>query len=173
MTEIKLSNSNLDISGDLNSVDNIGEVLNDIVDDILRPYVEDIDNYMEFIRKLLHDPINPPSDQELDDFTLNIPSLLYFTSQGQEIIGLKEDISKSIRTEAFNNSYTENEGTVGDKKAAAELEAKEKELVQIAYQRAYKKIKLRMEYANEMLQSVKKVTSRRISELEMSRIGGK
>ncbi|HUM45264.1 MAG TPA: hypothetical protein PKI14_20145, partial [Fervidobacterium sp.] len=51
-----------------------------------------------------------------------------------------------------------------------ELAVQNEQITQIAYQRAYRKVKLRMEAAYELLQSVKKVITRRTQEYEMSKI---
>ena len=42
--------------------------------------------------------------------------------------------------------------------------------MRIVYDRAYKIVKNKLEYANELLQSVKKVITRRTAELELSRV---
>ena len=64
--------------------------------------------------------------------------------------------------------YEKSTGTVADKTAAAELATQNEYITHIAYSRAYKKIKNRMDMAMETLQSIKKVISRRITEMEVS-----
>jgi hypothetical protein len=159
-------------------IDANSDIVNSIVNRLVSDYCKPLDEYMEFIRNILNDTANPPTDRELDDFTLNIPVLLYFTGEAQEALGVKEDVAKAIKQELYNEIYDKSTGTIADKTAAAELATQNEYIVHIAYQRAYKKIKLRMEAANETLQSVKKVISRRISEYDMSkvdpsRIGGR
>ena len=150
-------------------VDNNSDLIDGIVNRLVSDYCKALDEYMEFIRKLLNDP-NPPTDRELDDFTLNIPVLLYFTGEAQETLGVREDVAKAMRQELYNESYEKATGTIADKTAAAELASQNEYVTQIAYQRAYKKIKLRMEAANETLQSIKKVISRRMAEYDLSRV---
>lgn len=159
-------------------IDANSDIVNSIVNRLVSDYCKPLDEYMEFIRNILNDTANPPTDRELDDFTLNIPVLLYFTGEAQEALGIKEDVAKAIKQELYNEIYDKSTGTIADKTAAAELATQNEYIAHIAYQRAYKKIKLRMEAANETLQSVKKVISRRISEYDMSkvdpsRIGGR
>lgn len=152
-------------------VDANSDVINGIVDSLVAKYCDALDDYMKFIRDVLQDDERPPTDVELDDFTLNIPVLLYFTGEAQEALGIKEDVAKAVRQELYSESYENATGTVGDKTAAAELATQAELVTHIAYQRAYKKVKLRMEAASETLQSVKKVVSRRMSEHEITRTG--
>lgn len=147
-----------------------GATIDEIVNRIVAQYCEGLDNYMNYIRQCVSDQDHPPSNQELDDFALNLPVLLYFTGEAQEALGIKEDVAKAIKQEVFNGIYDNTTGTIGDKTAAAELASQNEFIAYSAYQRAYKKIKLRMESANEMLQSVKKVMSRRISEFEIAKV---
>lgn len=151
-------------------VDTNSEIINDIVNRLVSQYCEQLDNYMTFIKNVLADNANPPTDRELDDFALNIPVFLYFTGEAQEALGIKEDVAKAIKQEIYNEVYDSTTGTIGDKNAAAELATQSEFIAHSAYQRAYKKVKLRMEAANETLQSVKKVISRRMVEYEVARV---
>lgn len=159
-------------------IDKNSDIIDNIVNRLVSNYCEQLDNYMTFIKNILADTNNPPTDKELDDFVLNIPVLLYFAGEGQESLGIKEDVAKAVKQELYNETFDKATGTVADKTALAELATQNEYITHIAYSRAYKKIKLRCEAANETLQSVKKIMSRRISEYEMSkvapeRIGGR
>ena len=58
--------------------------------------------------------------------------------------------------------------TVADKTAQAELIAQAETMTLAIYSRAYKKVKLRMDAGYEMLNSLKKVMNKRITEMELS-----
>lgn len=151
-------------------IDANSDIVDSIVNRLVSDYCKPLDEYMEFIRNILNDTVNPPTDRELDDFVLNIPVLLYFTGEAQEALGVKEDVAKAIKQELYNEIYDKSTGTIADKTAAAELATQNEYIAHIAYQRAYKKVKLRMEAANETLQSIKKVISRRMVEYEVARV---
>ena len=150
-------------------IDTNSEIIDGIVNRLVSQFCSPLDDYMERIRNILADENNPPTNEELDNFALNIPVLLYFTGEAQEALGIREDVAKAVKQELYNEAYELASGTIGDKTAAAELASQNEFIAQIAYQRAYKKVKLRMEAANETLQSVKKVISRRMVEADMSR----
>ena len=146
------------------------ELIDSIVDRLVSGYCEQLDEYMKYIKNILADTNNPPTDRELDDFTLNIPVLLYFAGEGQESLGIKEDVAKAVKQELYNEVFDNATGTIADKTATAELATQNEYITHIAYNRAYKKIKLRCEAANETLQSVKKIISRRMQEYEVTRV---
>ena len=70
--------------------------ISEIVNDIIKPYCEDLDKYIGFIRDILKDGENPPTAQELDDFCMNLSVLIYYASAMQEQLGIKDDISRAI-----------------------------------------------------------------------------
>lgn len=154
-------------------VEKNSKVLNDIVEEITTPYSKDLDNYVKFISKVLADGTNPPTDEELEDMCMNLSAKIYFLSGACEQLGLKDDMSKAIKNEIYNSKRDEISGTVADKDAYAELESQQEQITSICYSRAYKTIKAKIENAQELLQSCKKVLSRRITELELSKVQGR
>jgi hypothetical protein len=66
--------------------------------------------------------------------------------------------------------YNKVKGTIADKTALAETESQAEFITNMAYSRAYKKIKLRLDLGNELLQSIKKVITRRTSEYELGKV---
>ena len=72
--------------------------------------------------------------------------------------------------ELYNNIHQRTKGTIADKQAASEAATLEEEIVFRAYQRAYKRIRQKLEAAYELLSSIKKVISRRMGEQELSNV---
>lgn len=140
-----------------------GRILDRLVNEIVVEYTRDLDEYVGNIRDLLKKE-NPPTDRQLDLFALNIPVLLYYVGSRQETLGISEDVSKSLKQEIYNKAYESASGTIADKTASAELFSQNATLTNLIYSRAYKKLKNRIEFALEILQSVKKVLSRRIND---------
>lgn len=155
-----------------NKVELDAEKLEGIIAEITKPYTEDLDNYVDFIRSILADTKNPPSAVELDDFCINLSTYLYYAGAMQERLGLKDDISKAIYKEMYNNArQSQEKGTVQDKTALAELVAQHEELVSMIYHRSYGTVKAKVSAGQELLSSIKKIISRRMSEAELTRIG--
>lgn len=154
-----------------NRIENNSKLIDEIVINLVNDYCKQLDDYIKFIQSVLQDVEHPPTDLELDDFVMNLPVLLFFVGQGQESLGVKLDTAKAIKQEKYNSIYNNlTKGTINDKQSKAELEVQEEEIVRIAYDRAYKIIKYKLEMGNELLQSVKKVISRRTAEISLSNV---
>lgn len=141
-----------------------------IVDELIQPYCDKLDILIGKFRDCLMDKQNPVTEWELDDVCLKLPSYLYFMGEAQEKFGIKEDISKSVKMELYNQIHQRTRGTVADKQAASEAGTIEEDIVYRAYQRAYKRIKQKLEAAYELLSSIKKVISRRMGEQELANV---
>ena len=146
--------------------------LDKIVDDIIAPYTKDLDEYVRFIKEdLLQDGNNPPTEEELDDVCINLPTFIYYASSMQERLGIKEDISKALYKEMYHSARDKIEGgTVADKNSLAELASQGEFIISMLYKRAYKTVCNKVDAAQELLSSCKKVMSRRISEMELTRM---
>lgn len=148
--------------------------LDRIVDEIIAPYCRDLDKYVRFIKDCLKDGENPPTNEELDDFCMNLSTYIYFAGGTCEYLGIRDDIAKAVYKEMYHTARAnQSSGTVADKDSLAELASQEEYIVSAAYNRAYKIMKSKVDNAQELLSSCKKVLTRRISEFETTRIGGK
>lgn len=143
-----------------------------IVSQIIQPYCKDLDYYVKFIHDCLKDGTNPPTTAELEDFCMNLATYIYFAGGICENLGIRDDIAKAVYKEVYNSSRNTVSGTVQDKNAQAELHSAEEQIISAAYTRAYKQMKSKVENAQELLQSCKKVLSHRIQEEELTRFNG-
>lgn len=165
--------SNEEILTIMESVNCTSGNLNSLINDIIEPYCKELDDYVDFIKDILHGGNVPATMQELEDICINLPVFLYYASGMQEQLGIKDDIAKAVYSEVYNNKRNSQEkGTVSDKDSVAELESQYEKLVSICYKRAYTIVKSKVSSAQELLSSVKKVITRRMSEYELTRIGG-
>lgn len=154
-------------------VESHAKSIDDIVNEIIQPYCRDLDRYVEFIRDCLKDGENPPTTAELEDFCMNLSTGIYFAGGMCEQLGIRDDISKAVYKETYHaRRSTLDKGTVADKDSLAELESQQEQLVNVCYNRAYKIMKGKVENAQELLSSCKKVLSHRMQEEELTRIGG-
>ena len=153
-------------------VESLTAVVREMVKSIVDEVCSDLDKYMNLIDEILCDKENPVSDEELEDFTLNLPSLLYLVSSRREELRVKEDVAKAVHKDVYNRVREKAQGTVADKDTAADLAAQSEAITVIVLQRAGSTIKTREEAAWEMLNSVKKVLTRRTVELELTRQTG-
>ena len=147
--------------------------MDDIVNEIISPYVEELDKYVSHIDSRLCEKENPPTDGELETFCLNLSTLIYFAGGMCEQLGIRDDIAKAVYKETYNTSRdNQTKGTVQDKNTIAELEAQQEQLVSICYTRAYKIVKSKVDNAQEVLNSCKKAIARRMQDQQLTNIAG-
>lgn len=152
-------------------VENDSKQIDEIVDGIIKPYCESLDEYIEWISEVLQDGENPPTDQELDDMCINLATRIYFAGGLCEQLGVRDDISKAVYKEMYHTSRASiDKGTVADKDSLAELASQEEFVVSSAYTRAYRTVKAKVENAQELLQSIKKVIGRRMQEQSLTHL---
>ena len=151
----------------MKKVDNISDTIKEISDKLVNKYCKDLDDLMSIIREQLQDK-GEITDTELEFLIMDLANILYFTGSAQEDLGIKEDTCKAIRQEVYSFYRNEATGTVADKTALAELACQKETMTLAIYSRAYKKVKLRMDAGYEMLNSLKKVMNKRITEMELS-----
>lgn len=152
----------------MNKVDNTSNMIKDISDNLVEKYCKPLDVEMEVIRLELKEN-SSLTDGTLEKHILDLANTLYFTGSAQEDLGIKEDTCKAIRQEVYSKAREQATGkTVADKTAQAELIVQAETMTLAIYSRAYKKVKLRMDAGYEMLNSLKKVMNKRITEMELS-----
>lgn len=147
--------------------------LDKIVNEIIKPYVQDLDEYVLFIKECLRDGQNPPTTSELEDFCMNLSTYIYFAGGLCEQLGIRDDIAKAVYKEVYNtNRDAQSSGTVADKNTLAEMASQEEALISSAYTRAYKTVKSKVENSQELLSSCKKVLSHRMQEESLTNLNG-
>ncbi|MBO7212419.1 MAG: hypothetical protein J6V44_15635 [Methanobrevibacter sp.] len=145
--------------------------IEEIVDNIVNSCCDKLDNYIEYVVKdLLNQEDYSLTNAELDDIIMTIPTMLYFVGTQQEKLGVKRDVSKQKRSLVFNEELAKAEGTQGLRKAFAENKVFYETMVTYVFENAYDIISSKVSAATEVLQSAKKIMSRRITETELSKI---
>ena len=143
------------------------KIVEEIVYEIVSSYTSELDNIMKTCRTIFNSG-QPMTDDELLDLLVQLPSNMYFTGEGQEMVGLREDVSKMAKMEKYNEARKKALGTIQDKNTEAEIESLSEALNQVIYQRSYKMIKNKIEMASELLNSLKRINDRRITEQKMT-----
>ena len=170
--KFKLDKEDLkEVKGIQYRVETNSKQIENIINEIITPYCKGLDDYVTFIKDVLSDGEKPPTDIELEDFCMNLGTHIYFAGSMVEQLGIKDDISKAVYKEMYHSSRASlDKGTVADKDSLAELESQKEYLINVCYNRAFRILKAKVENAQELLQSVKKVLSRRMQELELTRL---
>lgn len=153
-------------------VEDNSKVVDEIVKDIITPYSKDLDKYVKFVAGCLKNGERQPTIGELEDFCMNLSALIYFASGMCENLGIRDDISKAVWKETYNNARDLQKGTIADKNSQAELQSQQEQLTNICFSRAYKTMKAKVDAAQELLSSCKKVLTNRMSERDLTHLMG-
>lgn len=143
------------------------KIIEDIVYDIVKNFTGDLDKVMNTCKSIFTSG-DKPSLQELEDLLGQLPSYLYFANEKQEIIGIKQDIAEMTRKSNYNLFRMKATGTVADKNSTAESAVLNEMVNEIIYQRAYKMIKAKIEMAQEMINSIKRIFDARMMDSQIS-----
>lgn len=143
------------------------KIIEDIVYNIVTSYTKDLDSVMGVCLTIFKSQ-EKASLQELEDLLGQLPSILYFVNEGQEIVGIKQDIAEMTKKSNYNIERMKAEGTVADKNSTAESAVMNEAINEIIYQRAYKMIRSKIEMAQEMINSLKRIFDARIVDANLS-----
>lgn len=169
-------------SPDKEVVDNILETTEDSVsyylsisENLVKAYTEDFDELMSDLKEDLID--NEPTDIILEKYVLELNNKLYFLGSKLESVGIRDDLTKMASREVFNNAYLssrekdterKNKTTVAELTAIAEDASRYQSVLNSIYSRVYKQLKLKMDAGYDMVNTLRKVISRRMQEASLS-----
>ncbi len=152
-----------------NQVEQDSGTLKRVVEQLVKKYCRDLDKAVNEINELLEDKQNLNAD-DLNYYVAYLPVLMYYVGNGIEELGIEGDTAKVSKQEAFNKAYLEaEEKTVQAKTSHAQQVVISEQLVESAFSRAYKQCKNKIEMANILHSSLKKVLQWKLSELEVSK----
>lgn len=148
-------------------VENNSESLRHIVDSIVSRFSGDMNAEVAKVRALL-DRKEALTDDEVEKLIIRMPVYMYYAASGLENLGVEMDMSQAVKSEQYNKHFLESAGSIKDRDAAAKALVFNEQMIEVAYSRAYKKLKLQLEMAESVYSGAKKVLSKRMIELEMS-----
>jgi hypothetical protein len=149
-------------------VEEEAQALNNLVDSLVNKYGKDLERCIERVRDLLKES-EKISNEELEKIVMEIPVYMYFAVEGLEKLGIEGDNAKAMRKEIFNSVYIDTPGTIEDKTKQAELSTMSEYYVEIAFQRAYKKLKEKIQKAEHVFTGAKKVLDKRTNEIFLTK----
>lgn len=152
--------------GDIEIIKKDKEPLLEISNKICNEFTSHLDKLMqELYITIKNDKLD---DRALEHKFLELTNLIYFLGDKLEALNIEFTVASSRNQEIYNRIYQEAEGTIKDKQAVAEEGSKYEYLLKAVYESVYKRIKLKLEAAYEMVSSCKNVLKSRISERSLT-----
>lgn len=161
-----------DLSEVNTDINDHAKAVNKLVLDIVNKITGQLDEVVAEIRERLINEVETVATELLEIYALRISTELYYMGQSQEYLGLRADVSKAVYKEQFNFHYQRIDGTINDKTAYSEAHSMTEYLAMSVSERAYKRLKIKIENAYELLGTIKKILSRRIAEFELTKMQG-
>lgn len=142
------------------------KLIEDIAFNISKEFTQELDKVMGTCKSIFQSK-DKITNQEIEDLLAQLPSILYFVNEGQEAVGIKQDIAEMTRKTNYNIAREKANGTVADKNTTAESQVINEAINEIIYQRAYKLIRAKIEMAQEMVNSLKRIFDARMMEYQI------
>jgi len=143
------------------------QTLENIVNDIVKSYTKELDEYVNKIKCVLDDDTDGLTEHDLNQIMIKLCSYMYFIGSKQELLGIRADISDALRDEKYNLAFMSATGTVASKESQALNAIKEEEVIKVIYDRAYKIMKNKYAAVDKWIDAIKKILSMRIKLLEI------
>lgn len=142
------------------------KLIEDIAFNISKEFTQELDKVMGTCKSIFQSK-DKITNQEIEDLLAQLPSILYFVNEGQEAVGIKQDIAEMTKKANYNIAREKANGTVADKNTTAEGQVINEAINEIIYQRAYKLIRAKIEMAQEMVNSLKRIFDARMMEYQI------
>jgi hypothetical protein len=150
-------------------IDKNAEVIFELTDKILDSYISSFDDFVEEWEGVMNNKKHPPTDEEINNMILQLPTFITYLLTGAFEVGVKSDVASAIKTEAYNKAYLESTGkTIDARKAEAELNTLEEIVIQSAYKRSVELLNSKIKSGYELINSGKKVITVRTTEMELT-----
>lgn len=148
-----------------------------ITKDVVDAYSKDLDWIMGEIYKDILCKDQPPLNT-LEKYFLELSHCLYYMGDKLEKLGIYDVMSKNAYKEVYNTSYlgltdvgdTKKKPTVAELTAMAENESQYENVVSDVYSKAYKIVKNKVDTATTMLNSISKIISKRMVEMQLNSV---
>ena len=181
MADTFLNNIDVDKLNSLNkqTSDNV-EYFNATSTEVIKKYSGALDSLMSDLFVECIQNKNSSTDV-LEKYYLELSNMIYFMIEKVEQLGVYADLSKSASKEVYSKSYLtnqvkesgtgKNKTTVAELQARAEIDSQYEAVVANIYDHAYKVVKGKISSGQDMMNTLRKIISHRMSEQQLSMYG--
>lgn len=162
----------------LNNTNANVEYFNKVSAETAIKYTELLDKLM---RKIYSNAVSKEAtDEQLEKYYLELTNTVYFMGDKLEQLNISCDMAKASEKEIYNKAYLanqikdtekKNKTTVAENQAVAEQESQYEAVVSSIYDHAYKMVKFKIDAAKDMINTLRKIISRRMQEQQLSSFG--
>lgn len=143
------------------------KIIEEMVTEIVSKYADDLDKYIYNIERVLNNPDEEIDDNDLNRIMIRLSTYAYFVGSKSELAAIRKDVSEMVRNEKYNNFFMNISGTVANKTAEATSQIHEEAVIAIIYDRVYKILKIKYDSTVRLIDTVKKIISMRIQQMQL------
>ena len=158
--------------GKLDLVKQFNHQCDDIVNTALtvsEKYTSYLDDCIYEVRELLQNT-STISNEDLEKYIALIPVLMYELIDKMQVLGVRVDAAKTQKKNNFNTAYMDSvETTVAAKTSDAQLQVENEQFIEDIYIRVYKQCEKKLDTAEMLHSSLKKLINWRLSEFAVTR----
>jgi hypothetical protein len=153
---------------------------NNACTDVIKKYSEPLDNLMsDLYVECIKD--GNATVNVLNKYYLELSNMVYFMIDKLEQLGVYADMARSASKEIYSKSYLSNQvketgtgknkTTVAELQAQAELSSQYESVVASIYDHAYKVVKGKLQSAQDMMNTLRKILTVKGTEMQLSSFG--
>jgi hypothetical protein len=153
---------------------------NNACTDVIKKYSEPLDNLMsDLYVECIKD--GNATINVLNKYYLELSNMVYFMIDKLEQLGVYADMARSASKEIYSKSYLSNQvketgtgknkTTVAELQAQAELSSQYESVVASIYDHAYKVVKGKLQSAQDMMNTLRKILTVKGTEMQLSSFG--
>ena len=158
--------SKLDIIKEFNK--QCGDVVNTALT-ISKKYTSTLDDCIYEVKELLQNT-STLSNDDLEKYIALLPVLMYELIDKMQVLGVRVDAAKTQKKTRFNTAYMHSdESTVAAKTSDAQLMVEEEQFIEDIYIRVYKQCETKLDIADMLHSSLKKLMNLRLNEFNVTR----
>ena len=163
----------------MQDTENNVEYFNKVSTETAIKYTDYLDKLMKKIYK--NAVAKDATTELLEKYYLELTNTVYFMGDKLEQLNISCDMAKASEKEVYNKAYLSNQikdtekknkTTVAENQAVAEQESQYEAVVSSIYDHAYKMVRFKIDAAKDMINTLRKIISRRMQEQQLSSFGG-
>ena len=158
--------------GKLDLVKQFNRQCDDVVDTALtisEKYTGCSDDCIYNVKELLQNTATI-SNEDLEKYIALIPVLMYELIDKMQVLAVRVDAAKTQKKTEFNKAYiTSEENTVAAKTSSAQLQVEDEQFIEDIYIRVYKHCEKKLDTAEMLHSSLKKLMNWRLNEFDVTR----
>lgn len=161
----------------MNDTETNVDYFNSTITQVVKKYSESLDNLMSDLYIECIKNKNATTDI-LEQYYLELSNMIYFMIEKLEQISVFADMSKSASKEVYSKSYLSNQvkesgtgknkTTVAELQAQAEIDSQYEAVVSSIYEHAYKVVKGKIDSGKDMMNTLRKIITHRMTEEQLS-----